>query len=666
MARRTGIWPAASTILLAALAAALIPLGLSALVSLPLDRSAGTAPFTTWARTPLPNRWWSPITSPVTLTLSLLLIVAIVAWWVWISGHLMRARSTGTGVVGGIPRTAGRGEHGTSSLMTPAELEASAVTWSPGTTPAPGVSGFVIGARPAGRGGKETYCLSGSEGHVLVIGSTGSGKTRRIVLPSIYALGELGESMVIPDPKGELYLSTCEHLAAKGYRVDTIDLRDPSRSVQWSPLDLIVDLIWSDEIAHAEDMAHELAKTIVSAQLGGHGGNEAFWNASAEAIIAATALLIASEPKGVDPLSRNMFNVYRALGTYGKERTAVRADSLRQEQIYPLKEIIEGLDDRHPAKVAYLAASLATGNTASSMYTTAANAMKIFSNRNMAALTARSEHNLADVGLRKSAVFIITPDERDAYNVMVTIYVRQLYQALVKAANAHGGRLPVPVNILFEEFGNIPKIPEFVSMLTMARSRGIRLLMVVQSIEQLERYAEGRVEATSLIGGNCSAIVYLASASGKTHRLMSDLTGTKTIMVRDGGSSQRNGGGLVGASRTTSRSDKLTSRPVLMPDEIARLSPEVDGALVVRRGMNAALFPVPDLSRLSVDKAFGLGDPQHASQVRATRQAARNVHTIDLPPIWHGEALLPKGLKLLGQERTGPTKTPAERVGADR
>jgi type IV secretion system protein VirD4 len=579
----------------------------------------------------------------------------------------MRPRASGTGVVAGIPRTAGSGEHGTSNLMTPAELEASAVTWSPGTTPALGVSGFVIGARPAERGRRETYYLSGSEGHVLVIGSTGSGKTRRIVLPSIFALGELGESMVIPDPKGELYLSTCEHLEAKGYRVDTIDLRDPSRSVQWSPLDLIVDLIWSAEIAHAEDMAHELAKTIVSAQLGGHGGNEAFWNASAEAIIAATALLIASEPKGVDPLSRNMFNVYRTLGTYGKERTAVRADSLRQEQIYPLKEIIEGLDDRHPAKVAYLAASLATGNTASSMYTTAANALKIFSNRNMAALTARSEHNLADVGVRKSAVFIITPDERDAYNVMVTIYVRQLYQALVKVANTHGGRLPVPVNILFEEFGNIPKIPEFVSMLTMARSRGIRLLMVVQSIEQLERYAEGRVEATSLIGGNCSAIVYLASASGKTHRLISDLTGTKTIMVRDGGSSQRNSGGLVGASRTTSRSDKLTSRPVLMPDEIARLSPEVDGALVIRRGMNAALFPVPDLSRLSVDRAFGLGDPERASSVRAARQQAREVHHIDLPPIWRGEELLPKGLRLLGQARPGPTReASADRVGADR
>ncbi|MDY0340558.1 MAG: type IV secretory system conjugative DNA transfer family protein [Coriobacteriia bacterium] len=667
MARKADVWRVASTGGAAALAAALIPFALSALASLPLDRAAHTAPLTTWAHSPLPTRWLTAVTSPATLILSLLLIAAIVAWWVWISGHLMRPRTSGTGVVAGIPRTAGRGEHGTSNLMTPAALETSAVTWSPGTTPVSGVSGFVIGATPAERGRKETYYLSGSEGHVLVIGSTGSGKTRRIVLPSIYALGELGESMVIPDPKGELYLTTCEHLKANGYRVDTIDLRDPSRSVQWSPLDLIVDLIWSAEIAHAEDMAHELAKTIVSAQLGGHGGNEAFWNASAEAIIAATALLIASEPKGVDPLSRNMFNVYRTLGTYGKERTAVRAGSLRQEQIYPLKEIIEGLDDRHPAKVAYLAASLATGNTASSMYTTAANALKIFSNRNMAALTARSEHNLADVGVRKSAVFIITPDERDAYNVMVTIYVRQLYQALVKVANTHGGRLPVPVNILFEEFGNIPKIPEFVSMLTMARSRGIRLLMVVQSIEQLERYAEGRVEAASLIGGNCSAIVYLASASGKTHRLISDLTGTKTIMVRDGGSSQRNSGGLVGASRTTSRSDKLTSRPVLMPDEIARLSPEVDGALVIRRGMNAALFPVPDLSRLSVETAFGLGDPERASSVRAARQQARAVHHIDLPPIWLGEELLPKGLRLLGQARPGPTlEASADRVGVDR
>ena len=85
-----------------------------------------------------------------------------------------------------------------------------------------------------------------------------------------------------------------------------------------------------------------------------------------------------------------------------------------------------------------------------------------------------------------------------------------------------------------------------------------------------------------------------------------------------------------------------------MPDEIARLSPEVDGALVVRRGMNAGLFPVPDLSRLSVDAAFGLGDPEHASALRAARQAARDVHEVDLPPIWRGEDLLPEGLRLLG------------------
>ncbi|MBN2404671.1 MAG: hypothetical protein JXE06_03735, partial [Coriobacteriia bacterium] len=173
MTRKTGTWRAASTILLTALAAALIPLALSALASVVLGRSARTAPLSTWSHTPLPARWLATVTSPLALILSLLLIAAIVSWWVWISGHLMRPRTTGTGVVAGIPRTAGRGEHGTSRLMTPAALETSAVTWSPGTTPAPGVSGFVIGARPAERGRKETYYLSGSEGHVLVIGSTG-------------------------------------------------------------------------------------------------------------------------------------------------------------------------------------------------------------------------------------------------------------------------------------------------------------------------------------------------------------------------------------------------------------------------------------------------------------------------------------------------------------
>ena len=162
MARRADIWRVASSAAVACLATALIPLALSALASLSLDRAANTAPLTTWALSPLPTRWWSTVTSPPTLILSLLLITAIVAWWVWISGHLMRPRTSGTGVVAGIPQTAGRGEHGTSNLMAPAALEASAVTWSPGTTPVPGVSGFVIGATPAERGRKETYYLSGS------------------------------------------------------------------------------------------------------------------------------------------------------------------------------------------------------------------------------------------------------------------------------------------------------------------------------------------------------------------------------------------------------------------------------------------------------------------------------------------------------------------------
>ncbi|MDZ4232363.1 MAG: hypothetical protein U1C73_01065, partial [Dietzia sp.] len=154
MARMEGIWRVASASLVASLTVAFVPLGVSALASLSLDRAANTAPLTTWAISPLPTRWLAAITSPPTLTLSLLLITAIVAWWVWISGHLMRPRTSDTGVVAGIPRTAGRGEHGTSNLMTPATLETSAVTWSPGTPPDSGVSGFVIGATPAERGRK--------------------------------------------------------------------------------------------------------------------------------------------------------------------------------------------------------------------------------------------------------------------------------------------------------------------------------------------------------------------------------------------------------------------------------------------------------------------------------------------------------------------------------
>ncbi|MCG2808560.1 MAG: hypothetical protein L6413_09900, partial [Coriobacteriia bacterium] len=120
MARTMGIWRIASTALAASVAAALVPLALSALASLPLDRAAHASLLRTWTRSSLSARWWAAVTSPGTLLLSLALIAVIVAWWIWISGHLSRHRSSGTGVVAGIPQTAGRGEHGTSNLMTPA------------------------------------------------------------------------------------------------------------------------------------------------------------------------------------------------------------------------------------------------------------------------------------------------------------------------------------------------------------------------------------------------------------------------------------------------------------------------------------------------------------------------------------------------------------------
>jgi len=152
VALSAGIRRFASVGLLTCLATALVPMGLAALSSLPFDRPADTSSLMTWGRAPFASRWLAAVTSPATLALSLALIAAIVAWWIWVSGHLIRPRTGGTGVGGGIPRTAGRGEHGTSSLMTPGGLEDSAVMWSPGTTPAASVSGFVLGARPAGSG----------------------------------------------------------------------------------------------------------------------------------------------------------------------------------------------------------------------------------------------------------------------------------------------------------------------------------------------------------------------------------------------------------------------------------------------------------------------------------------------------------------------------------
>lgn len=504
-------------------------------------------------------------------------VTALVIWVAWDVNSLKKKNRINDGVGG--PEPAGDGQHGTSRWQNKKEMDTSCNVWY---TDNPIKKGGMIFGMEKSSETKEKVWYNDEDMHTLLIGATRSGKSRKIIIPSIWEIAKSGESMIIGDPKGELFITCKPYLEEEGYNVIALNLRDPLKGNQWNMLDLVNREVDAENIPKATEYAWSIANTIVNQTPS--TSSEPIWKNGEQSTIAALVLLSALESQF--KFQRHMTTAYYLLAEYGQPL---------EDETIPLLEYIKSLPVKHPAKAAFATASIAPYKTRASFFTSALADLRLFSDPTISDMTSKQDHDLEKIGIDKTAVFLIVPDEDKTRNVLATIYIDQVYQAMVGLANKRGGRIPRRVNMILDEFGNLPPIPDFDSKLTVAGGRGVRFCLAIQDVTQLKKLYDKNAQT---ITGNCHNWIYIKTADFETATLISNKTGKYTVETDSLNHQVQSKG-----SNSSSMGLSTIGRALLMPDEVLRWNPNL--SLILPISDFPARYSLPDLSLWNANKDLG-------------------------------------------------------------
>lgn len=351
--------------------------------------------------------------------------------------------------------------------------------------------------------------VDNGEYHNLVIGATGSGKTQTIIFPTVEVLAKNKESMIITDPKGEIYEQTSNMLRDKGYNVLVLNFRDPQQGNSWNPLSLPYRMYKSGNTDKAIELLDDLAANILYEEKSGNA--DPFWEKTSADYFSGLALGM-FEDTTEDKINLNSISLMTTVG---------------EEKFGGSTYIKEYFNMKDPAGAAYTNASgtiMAPNETKGSIISVFKQKIKLFASRdNLSEMLSHSDIDLKTIGEKPTALFIVIQDEKKTYHSLVTILLKQCYETLIDVAQAHGGKLPVRTNFLLDEFANMPPLKDITTMITAARSRLIRFTMIIQNFAQLDQvYGKDNAET---IKGNCGNIIYLITTELKALEEISKMCG---------------------------------------------------------------------------------------------------------------------------------------------
>ena len=452
--------------------------------------------------------------------------------------------------------------------------------------------------------------------HVLCIGATRSGKTRSIVLQSIGTLALAGESLVISDPKGELYGYTAPFLKSKGYEIICLDFKNPTKSDRYNFLQPIIDAVDREDLPKAIEATWDVTASLVPE----NSHNEKIWtNGEASIIASAIMAVVYDNRNGNDRRFQNLSNVYFFISEMCK---VVDGGTM------PLTKYMKQMPLSHPARSLLSISEVAPAKTRGSFFTSALTTLRLFTNPLIHQMTNSSDLKLETFGDQKQALFMILPDEKSTYYSLASLFINQSYMQLVKNADIRGGRLKRRVNMILDEFGNFVKIPDFATKLTVGGGRGIRFNLFLQSFMQLEeKYGK---ETTGTIKSNCETWIYLQADDLTTLEEISKKLGNYTVSTYSLTSSH--------AKHTTpssSHSINLTHRALLTVDEIRLIKRPY---ILVTSRTHPAIMEAFDISKCYFNELFGLGNEEHNRRIREERDQQRpqrqSKNDIDTWNIW--------------------------------
>lgn len=390
--------------------------------------------------------------------------------------------------------------------------------------------------------------------NILVCGGSGAGKTRFFAKPNIM---NANTSFVCLDPKGELLRDTGNLLKAKGYDIKVIDLINMEKSYCYNPF----VYLRSDN-----DIQRLVTNLFKNTTPKGSQSQDPFWDQAAQMLLLALVFYLHYEA----PPDEQNFPMVMEMIRAGE----VREDN--DEFQSPLDELFDRLEMRNPEHIAlkyYRNYRSGSGKTLKSIQITLVSRLEKFNLESLAGMTQTDEMELWSLGERKTAIFAVIPDNDSSFNFIVGMLYTQLFQQLYYQADVvHGGRLPVHVHFVMDEFANVALPDEFDKLLATMRSREISVSIIIQNLAQLKALFEKQWES---IVGNCDEFIYLGGNEQATHEYVSKLLGKETIDTNTYGQSR-------GRSGSYSTNWQLAGRELLMPDEVRMLDNQY--ALLFIRG----------------------------------------------------------------------------------
>lgn len=390
--------------------------------------------------------------------------------------------------------------------------------------------------------------------NILVVGGSGSGKTRFFCKPGIMSVNC---SYLIVDPKGEMLRSTGYLLKEEGYDIKVFDLIHPRQSDGYNPFTYIRD---DPDVLKLMD---NLVKNTTPPK---GASNDPFWEKAEIALDSALMLYLLYEA----PVEEQNFEMLMFM------LECARVMEEDEQYQSPLDLLFQTLEERDPSHIAvreYKVYKQAAGKTAKSILVTASVRLAAFIFPQYTNIMQRDEMDFGSLGERKRAIFCITPVNDGSMNYLVSMLLTQCFQQLyLRADERYNGRLPVPVRVIQDEWANVPQPDSYPKVLATCRSYNIGIDIIVQNIQSIK--ARYRDEYQSIIG-NCDTLLFLGGGNEpESLEFMSKLLGKETISIRTRGQTRGRGG-------SSSINYQLTGRELMTPDEIRRM-PTWDALLLIR------------------------------------------------------------------------------------
>ncbi|MBR2840784.1 MAG: type IV secretory system conjugative DNA transfer family protein [Bacilli bacterium] len=445
------------------------------------------------------------------------------------------------------------------------------------------------GGIPLINNGKKMWVDDG-EGHNIIIGSTGAGKTQVAIFPLVHSLSKHDESMIITDPKGEIYETTSDMLKKKGYNVVLLNFRNPQNGSGWNPMHLPYKYFKEGNVDKANELTDDLAMNILydeNAQ-----SQDPFWEKTSADYFSGICLGLFEDAKE-EEINLNSVNLF----------TTVGEEKCPPNSVY-VNEYFKSKDPNSPAYISASSTIVSPKDTRGSILSVFKQKIRLFAAReNLSEMLSHSDFDFEDIGSKKTAVFIIVQDEKKTYHSLVTIFLKQCYEALVDYAQKNGGKLPYRTNFILDEFANMPPLKDVDAMVSAARSRRMRFYFVIQNYAQLsEVYGK---EKGDTIRGNCTNILYLISTELEALKEISEMCGEYEIKEKD-----KDG------------IEHKETRPLITVSDLQRL--KMGEVILLRLRMN------PFKTKLKLNYQINWGESEGQGKVEYPQREKEKVHIFDL------------------------------------